>query len=326
MIDRSGVVAADRDRAHLDRLEDVPIRPIFIMGNARAGTTILYQVLTKTGSFNYVSAYHLIRYHEILDNELRGTTEEAKRELSELFQSLGVSEARFDGVGVDPDFPEEYGFHLGQFRFQLTRKTLPMFLELCRKVQLVSGNDKPILLKNPWDYRRFLFIKEVLPQSKFVFIHREPVDVTSSLLRAMRTLLKERNEYHALMAGSYRRMMESGWKRRLLGRVFGSTLGAKIVARQFATTAHYFVENVSKLPSSATSRSATRICVRARARSWVTCSPFSASSSKSLSTTRLSSESLARRSKTRASVASVRELRRLDLDLYADRCGYQWRT
>ncbi|MGH9389391.1 MAG: sulfotransferase, partial [Vicinamibacteria bacterium] len=168
------------------RARSTSFRPVFIMGNARAGTTVLYQTLARTGCFNYVSAYHLIRHDEVVDHHMRGTTQKAKLELARLFRDLGIAEARFDGVSVDPDFPEEYGFHLGRLRFQLTRKTFPKFLELCRNVELVSGSDKPFLLKNPWDYRRFLFVKELLPDSKFIFIHREPADVASSILRAMR--------------------------------------------------------------------------------------------------------------------------------------------
>lgn len=229
-------------------LSPVSLRPVFIMGNARAGTTVLYQTLVRTGCFHYVSAYHLIRHEEIVEHHLRGTTEEAKRELDRLFHDLGIADARFDGVGVDPDFPEEYGFHLGRLRFQLTRSNFPRFQDFCRKVALVSGNDRPLLLKNPWDYRRFLLVKELLPESKFVFIHREPADVASSILRAMRLLLQEKNAYHALVARFYESMMGRPWQRYLVSRVFASALGPKIVARQFAATARYFVENVGKLP------------------------------------------------------------------------------
>ncbi len=321
---KTGRGAGGPDRARLHQLAQVSVEPVFIMGNARAGTTILYQVLSQSGCFNFVTAYHLIRYDDLLDHHFRGTTAEAKRDLAELFRRLGVSDARFDGVSVHPDFPEEYGFHLGGLRFQLTRRSLPKFLELCRKVQRIAGNDKPILLKNPWDYRRFLFIKEVLPQSKFVFIHREPVEVTSSLLRSMRTLLKEKNAYHALVASFYGRMMGSSWQRYLVRRIFGSTLGAKIVARQFATTARYFVKNVSKLPSSD--------CVSIRYEDF--CDRPRAVVGQVLDFLGLTEENpvdyetLVRKPRAAigddAAVAARRELRRLNLEPYAARCGYEW--
>lgn len=326
------VEAALRERGSLDEGADCAsprplpapsLRPVFIMGSARAGTTVLYQTLARTGCFNYVSAYHLIRHDEVIDHHLRGTTAQAKRELQRLFQDLGIAEARFDGVNVDPDFPEEYGFHLGRLRFQLTRKSFPKFLDLCRQVELVSGNDKPILLKNPWDYRRFLFVKEMLPECKFIFIHREPVDVASSILRGMRLLLEEKNAYHALVARFYERMMGSRWQRYLVSRVFQSALGAKIVARQFAATARYFVENVGELsPADYVSLRYEDFCARPRA---VVAGVLDFLGLEER--VPVDYESVVRKPRASiedsASQATRQELRRFDLAPYAARCGYE---
>ncbi len=241
---------AAADRPHLGRLAGVSFRPVFIMGSARSGTSILYRLLTLTERFNYVSAYHLVRYDELLAHHLAGTTAAAKDRLAERFRELGVAGARFDGVEVSPDFPEEYGFGLdGGYRMELRPRTLPRFEELCRKVQFVSAAGRPLLLKNPWDSRNFLFIKRALPQSRFVFIHRNPADVVPSLLEGMRSLLRERNAYHALLAGFYDRLMEQP-VRLALARLMVSRhfrLGARLMSWQTARMARYFVENVHRL-------------------------------------------------------------------------------
>jgi len=236
------------DHAHLGRLDDVRFRPVFIMGSARSGTSILYRLLAMTGRFNYVTAYHLIAYDELLANHAAGATDAAKRRLAERFRELGIAGARFDGVEVCPDFPEEYGFHLGP-RQQLKPRTLPRLLELCRKVQVISGADRPLLLKNPWDSRRFLYIKAVLPESRFIFIHRNPARVAASLLDGMRSLLRARNPYHALLAESYDRLMESPVRRSLARAMFSSRFGVgmKVVGWQVTRTARYFVDNVRSL-------------------------------------------------------------------------------
>ena len=298
--------------------------PVFIMGAARAGTTVLYQTLVRTGCFNYVSAYHLIRHDDILDHHRRGTTAEAKRELARLFRDRGIVEGRFDGVRVDPDFPEEYGFHLGRLRFQLTPKSFPKFMELCRRVEIVSGGGKPMLLKNPWDYARFLFIKERLPQSKFIFIHRNPADVAGSILRAMRLLAKEKNKYHALVARFYERMMRSPWQRTLVSRIFESDLGAKIVARQFASSARYFVENVGKLPSpDYVSIRYEDFCARPRAVVGAVLDFLGLEQRAPVDF-----ETVVRKARgpirDEADAAVRRELSRIDLSAYAARCGCEW--
>lgn len=236
------------DHAHLGRLGEVRFRPVFIMGSARSGTSILYRLLTMTGHFNYVTAYHLIEYDALLANHVSGNTETAKERLAARFRELGVAGTRFDGVEVFPDFPEEYGFHLGP-RQQLSPRTLPRFLELCRKVQLVSGSERPLLLKNPWDSRCFLYIKHVLPESRFIFIHRNPAEVVASMLQAMRSLLRDRNAYHALLAPFYDRMMARPLQRSLARLIFSSRLGlgTRVVGREVTRTARYFFDHVRSL-------------------------------------------------------------------------------
>jgi len=236
------------DRAHLGRLDGVRFRPVFIMGNARSGTSILYRLLAMTGHFNYVTAYHLIAHDELLANHVGGTTEAAKHRLANRFRELDIGSARFDGVQVSPDFPEEYGFRLGP-RQQLNPRTLPRFLELCRKVQLVSGTDRPLLLKNPWDSRRFLYIKAVLPESRFIFIHRNPADVVASMLDGMRSVLRARNAYHALLARFYDRLMDCPVQRSIARLLFSSRfgLGTRVVGWEVTRTARYFVDHVREL-------------------------------------------------------------------------------
>jgi sulfotransferase family protein len=231
------------------RLEGVGFRPVFIMGSARSGTTILYRLLAMTGRFNPVTAYHLIDYDELVANHLEGRTERAKQELAQRFHDLGIAGTRFDGVEVSPDFPEEYGFALGDGQ-RITPRTLPRFLELCRKVQLISEPGRPLLLKNPWDARAFLYIKRVLPDSRFIFIHRNPVEVVQSLVDGVRALLRSRNAYHALLAQSYDRLMEQPLRRSVARMLFGPRLrlGTGIVGWQVAKNARYFVDHVGALP------------------------------------------------------------------------------
>jgi hypothetical protein len=237
------------DRVHLGRLAGIRFRPVFIMGSARSGTSILYRLLTLTGCFNYVTAYHLVDHDELLANHIDGTEKQAKERLATRFRELGITGARFDGVEVSPDFPEEYGFHLGS-RQQINNRTLPRFLELCRKVQVVSGPERPLLLKNPWDSRRFVYVKQVLPESRFIFIHRNPADVVASTLEGMRSLLASRNAYHAVLAGFYDRLMESPVRRSLSRLMLSSRfgMGPRVVGWQVTRTARYFVDNVRSLP------------------------------------------------------------------------------
>ena len=72
--------AADLGYSNLFR--NMKFDPVFIIGDHRSGTTVLYMLLAQTGAFNVVTAYHVIRYHEIVANHELGRTAEVKRELA----------------------------------------------------------------------------------------------------------------------------------------------------------------------------------------------------------------------------------------------------
>ena len=55
----------------------------------RSGTSILYKMLTETGNFNPVTAYHLINYNELLFNHHQNKEEQAKQELTESLKKKG---------------------------------------------------------------------------------------------------------------------------------------------------------------------------------------------------------------------------------------------
>ena len=65
-------------------LENVVTAPIFILGDQRSGTTLLYKTLTDTGCFNAVRACHIINYDEILSNHVNQTEDRVK--------SLGIGD------------------------------------------------------------------------------------------------------------------------------------------------------------------------------------------------------------------------------------------
>ncbi|MBS3802236.1 MAG: sulfotransferase, partial [Candidatus Thermoplasmatota archaeon] len=72
--------------------------------------------------------------------------------------------------------------------------------EICKKIQLVKGEKNRLLLKNPWDFPNFLFIKEKIPQSKFIFIHRHPLDIMNSSMNALRVIINKETVYSEIFS------------------------------------------------------------------------------------------------------------------------------
>ena len=249
-----GSIPENPDRPYLSLLNDIPLPPlIFIMGDHRSGTTLLYKILGATGCFNIVTAYHVIRQNEILFHHVHGSTEDGQRELCKIFERKGLSTRIFDGVAVASDMPEEYGFVLKDagLRPQLTPKKAGDLIIFSKKMQLLCGKDRPLLLKNPWDYfLNFIQVKEIFPHSKFIFIGRHPIVTINSQLKAARSLFQDKNEYVALVAQWYEQLYKNPLRLQMSRALFSQhfDLGFHMVFRHVVRASHYFLKQITRLP------------------------------------------------------------------------------
>lgn len=239
------------DQRHLQVLKDVSFQPIFIIGDHRSGTTLLHRLLAETGCFNYVSAYHVIKYDEVLKNHLEGRTETAKQALMDAFSELGLKNRIIDNVPVTPDAPVEYGFLLRARRPLITAERLPRFVEICKKVQFVSDPAKPLILKNPWDVLNFLEIHSRFPQARFVFIHRHPLFVMNSQLQAIRSMLQSRNGFAAMIAPWYARLFNNPLQLFAVRALASPRLGLweRLVGVHAIRMARYFMRHIGAVPA-----------------------------------------------------------------------------
>lgn len=248
------------DTPYLDSLAKVEFNPIFIMGEHRSGTTLLYKTLVATECFNFLKAYHIIKYDEILSNHINQTENQAIEELEQLFKNLGISDRIIDKVMATPDLPEEYGFILKNVagdELRITPNNAPIFQQLCRKIQFASDPDKPLLLKNPWDMPQFIYLKSIVPGAKFIFIHRHPIHVINSKLKAARSLFSSWNPYTALIAQFYSQIFKNPLKRLIYQLMYTKyfDLGLRRITKTTVESATYFLENIESLPEK------DRLCV-----------------------------------------------------------------
>ncbi len=239
------------DDSFLHLLKGVTFRPVFIIGDHRSGTTLLYKILAETGSFSVLTAYHVVHYNEILANYSAGREQQSKEALAARFSALGLSNRIIDSVPVSPDAPEEYGFVLEDSRRpRVQPSNKDRMVEICRKLRLTSGNDKPLLLKNPWDVLSFAYLKSCFPDARMIFLHRHPLGVINSQMRAIRSLVETRNEYTALLTRWYARMLQSPAELAWMRVVFAGQLPLwkKIVPRHVLRANRYYAENIDTIP------------------------------------------------------------------------------
>jgi hypothetical protein len=197
-----------RDEPYFSKIDNVHYRPVFILGLHRSGTTLLYELMWMTGSFNVITAYHALYYDELLANHFEGTADQAHQELNDWFVSLNIKTRFIDNVQMNADMPEEYGMilHAKSSKMTITKKNFPIFEQICRKIQVISDPSRILLLKNPWDFDRFLDLKKMMPEAKFVFIHRNPIHVLNSALKALHSSWSGTNPYISRLSKAYSRL------------------------------------------------------------------------------------------------------------------------
>jgi hypothetical protein len=252
------------DDCYKSRLSDFAGRLVFIMGCHRSGTSMLYHLLAYTGAVNYISAYDIIKYDELLRNRIENREEQIK---SELDAFIRVEKNRgVDNLPVGVDCPEEYRFllaprpprwflnfrrrmELESFAPHLTRQTHERFLEICRKKQFLQGNAKPLLLKNPKDfYFNFASVHRMFPRAKMIFIHRHPLHVLNSYIAGFGAIAKVKNAYAELLEPAYRDLFRSPIERSIYRRAFGGSRLPRYIAEGLVKSYRYYIENIRCLP------------------------------------------------------------------------------
>ncbi len=236
-------------------LDGVEFRPVFILGEHRSGTTLLYKMLGLSGGFNIVTVYHLLRYDELLSRHLEHSEPAGKAELNAMFRSRGLDTRLIDNMPLDADMPEEYCMLLHQRTktLKLQPRNLALFAEFCRKLQVTQVPELPLLLKNPWDFANFGYIHSVFPGAKFVFIHRHPLDVLSSQLKALRSNWNEGgNPYVEMLNETSAKLNRSKWFLPIMRRIGAPDAPGHLVRRFMLRMSErgreYFRRNIDRLP------------------------------------------------------------------------------
>jgi hypothetical protein len=244
-------VTHETDVTHLHRLAGIPVEPVFITGPHRSGTTLLYSLLQATQRFNGLTAYHVLRYRQLLARYLAGETNRVKAELMNQFRAAGILDRGIDGMQVTPDMPEEYGFVLADpGPPRLRHANLKRFTRLCQKVQFTGEPGRPLLLKNPWDFGRSQFAKQHFPRSKFLFLHRDPCRTLNSQLNAARTMLAARNAYLSMLVPRYGLLFRRPLTLYPTRWLFASCLGAWLLGRSLIAGINAATRERAHLPGS----------------------------------------------------------------------------
>lgn len=199
-------------RARTPRGIAAPESPVFILGMHRSGTTVLYEMLSATGNWNTLWAWHVASYDEILAGRTEASESQAR--FAQRLADAGMETRGVDAVKAGPETKEEYCFITDNkgYGSKLTDKAFPLFCEICQTVQGTQPQDRPLLLKNPWDFGNAPVIRRLIPSARFVYIHRHPIETINSMWKFLNQAFQEPNAYMAMMSERYADVTRSKWK------------------------------------------------------------------------------------------------------------------
>ena len=176
---------------------EISTPPIFIVGHWRSGTTHLHNLLSRDPQMGYVTTYQGV-FPDTIFNK-------AGKFIFKNFTGLLIPQTRKgDNVALDPNNPQEEEFALGDktpacfyYFWMFPRYTLHYYEKFIRfrgiksitlkawkndyrlliQKALQNTTGKTFLSKNPPNTGRIKVLLEMFPDAKFIYIHRNPVEV-----------------------------------------------------------------------------------------------------------------------------------------------------
>lgn len=204
--------------------------PIFILGHYRSGTTFLYRILMQNKRFGYMTMFQSVapEFMLILEKPLTPVLDLLARVFGmrnyfhriPLFwdfpgeDDVGMT-AMVTPLGAQWSmmFPEKFKTHFRKTVLQTDRAWLAKYDYLIKKISL-AAKGKQLFLKSPPNTARIKMLLEAYPHAKFIYIHRNPLEVYGSSNQFWDTILKHyalgstrRFDKHEIILWQYEEML-----------------------------------------------------------------------------------------------------------------------
>lgn len=196
------------------------VRPVFIIGAARSGTTVLLQYLACTGLFgypsNFISRFWGAPYLGALTQKMMLDPAYSFRDelvdLAEGVQPVGFRSALGKTAGALS--PNEFWYFWRRFfQFEaaerydsLAGEAGQRFVAELKAWQGAEG--KPLAMKAMIANWNLLPLADLIPSALFVYVKRERTELMASLLRAREQYFGDKNSWYSFQVPYYERFRE----------------------------------------------------------------------------------------------------------------------
>ncbi|MCJ7571334.1 MAG: sulfotransferase [Candidatus Thermoplasmatota archaeon] len=244
----------NNDKKYIKNLKNISFSPIFILGLQRSGTSILYKILQETNEFNTTTFYHLLNFNQLLYNFENNLEQESKKNLDQYLHNLGLSNRGIDDIIINANYVHEYPYLFAKQHYprMITQKNQWLSDLLCKKIMYISKNNNPILLISTHENQNFLKLKEIYPNAKFIFIHRNPLFQISSSLKAWQYVFTKKNIFTAILSDWYDKNYQNPLFRLIYKIYYSSPMPPGLFEIIYHTkkSTQYYLGNIKKLDES----------------------------------------------------------------------------
>jgi len=201
--------------------------PIFIVGNARSGTTLLYQWLASSGLFAYpsniMSRFYKSPYLGSLIHKIMIDLDHKE----ELHVNTPVSYSSNLGKTKGPEAPHEFWYFWRRyFSFKEIQKLSPQQLEAINSYDFLKdlalieqAFNKPLLMKAMILNWNLSFLAKILPKSIFLIMKRNSLDNMASLYNARISFFGTAQKWYSFKPPQYEELKQQDIYKQLAGQV-----------------------------------------------------------------------------------------------------------
>lgn len=182
--------------------------PVFVIGHWRSGTTHLHYLLAQDKQFSYLENFQAFFFkvafitkpfmkpllNKFMPNtrpqdKIKITADspaEEEHPLTNLTEKSGMQTFFFP---KNISYYNKFNIFKGASKQEISewKKT---YNDMLKQIALFRGKEKRLLLKNPHNTGRVAILKELYPDAKFIFIHRNPYDVYQSNIHLYEKTIK----------------------------------------------------------------------------------------------------------------------------------------
>ncbi|MDG2506350.1 MAG: sulfotransferase [Crocinitomicaceae bacterium] len=181
--------------------------PVFVIGHWRSGTTHLHYLLSQDPQFSHLEAFQAFFFRVALISKktmrplLNKLMPKTRPQDNVLINAAAPTEEEHCLTNLTHRsamhsffFPKNQSYFTEFHLFKTTKSSLnkwkKTYNRMLQEIAFYNGIKRTLLLKNPHNTGRIKVLKELYPEAKFIFIHRNPYEVYQSTVHLYNTTIK----------------------------------------------------------------------------------------------------------------------------------------